>query len=425
MTSNVLTPADRLSTREHLESHLSKWISRAVMATVMCSVVSIAGSGVFLGAAILLWICQVLATGRLQLRTPPLGKLLLLFMAMVMVSIVFSADPAFSLRYVKKFIHFALVIFIFTYCTRDQVEWTLKGTLLLISLSAVLGVVQFYWLFEIDLLNRIRGFMSHWMTFSGQLMMGIIALSGLILAPLFNRDRAPGDSQEEHLTRPSHWLWGGMLILMSGALLLTLTRSAWLGTLFGLFCWLLILRRRWVIPLAIVLIAFFLLLPGAFHSRVLDGFNLNDTTTRTRIELLLTGGRMVADHPLVGVGPRMVPRLADQYRSHREFPDWLYQHLHNTPLQIGAEMGVIALIAWFSIWFFLLRDYWRMAREQSNAGSPDLTTRYLCYNGMCVVVAFLGAGLLEYNFGDSELVTLLMFFITAPYVHADGLQAAA
>ena len=34
---------------------------------------------------------------------------------------------------------------------------------------------------------------------------------------------------------------------------------------------------------------------------------------------------------------------------------------------------------------------------------------------MCIVVAFLGAGLLEYNFGDSELVTLLMFFVTAPY----------
>ena len=88
-------------------------------------------------------------------------------------------------------------------------------------------------------------------------------------------------------------------------------------------------------------------------------------------------------------------------------------------------MGVLTLIAWISNWFFLLRDYWRMAREQSNAGSPDLTTRYLCYNGMCVVVAFLGAGLLEYNFGDSELVTLLMFFITAPYVHSHGLQAAA
>ena len=395
------------------------------MATVMCSVVSVAASGIFLGVAISLWICQVFTTRRLHLRTPPFGKVLLLFMAMVMISVLFSADPAFSLRHAKKFIRFALVIFIFSYSTRDQVEWTLKGALLLISLSAVLGIVQFYWLLEADLLNRIRGFMSHWMTFSGQLMMGIIALSGLILAPLFNGGRAPRGSPEKDLTRPSSWFWAWMLALMSGALLLTLTRSAWLGTLVGLFCWLFILRRKWVIPLAMVLIAFSLLLPGSFQRRVLDGFNLSDTTTRTRIELLATGGRMVADHPLTGVGPRMVPRLADEYRSHREFPDWLYQHLHNTPLQIAAEMGVIALMVWCSIWLFLLRDYWRMARKWDNSGSPDPMLRYLCYNGMCIVVAFLGAGLLEYNFGDSELVTLLMFFVTAPYVLSDGLPAAA
>ena len=423
MTSNVITSADRLSGRERSESKLSKWIARSAMASVMCSVVSVAGSGIFLGAAISLWLFQVLTTGRLQLRTPPFGKVLLLFMAMVMVSIVFSTDPMFSLRYVKTFIRFAVVIFIFTYFTRDQVEWTLKGTLLLIALSALLGIVQFYWLFEVDLLNRIRGFMSHWMTFSGQLMMGIIALSGLILAPFNFGDGDPPGSWES-LARPSRWFWVGVLMLLGGALLLTFTRNAWLGTLSGLFCWLFILRRRWVIPLAMVLMAFFFLLPGSFQGRVLDGFNPSDTTTRTRIELLVTGGRMLADHPLTGVGPRMVPRLADEYRSHQEFPDWLYQHLHNSPLQIGAEMGVITLMVWFSIWLFLLRDYWRMAREGGNPGSPDLMLRYLCYNGMCIVVAFLGAGLLEYNFGDSELVTLLMFFVTAPYVHSDGFQAA-
>ena len=425
MTSNVITSVDRLSVRDRSESHLSKWIARAAMASVMCSVVSVAGSGIFLGVAISLWLFQVFTTGRLQLRTPPFGKVLLLFMAMVLVSIAFSTDPIFSLLYVKRFIRFAPVIFIFTYFTRDQVEWTLKGTLLLISLSALLGIVQFYWLFEVDLLNRIRGFMSHWMTFSGQLMVGIIALSGFVLAPFSLGNRDSRDPREKDLVRPSRWLWAGMLAVLCGALLLTLTRSAWLGTMSGLFCWLLILRRRWVIPLGVVLMAFFFLLPGSFHRRVLDGFNPSDTTTRTRIELLVTGGRMLADHPLTGVGPRMVPRLADEYRTHREFPDWLYQHLHNSPLQIGAEMGLITLLVWLSIWLFLLRDYWRMAREAESSGSGDLMSRYLCYNGMCIVVAFLGAGLLEYNFGDSELVTLLMFFVTAPYAHSDGFQAAA
>ena len=177
--------------------------------------------------------------------------------------------------------------------------------------------------------------------------------------------------------------------------------------------------------MALVVVVAFSLLPGSFKSRILDGFNPSDTTTRTRIELLVTGGRIVADYPLTGVGPRMVPRVANDYRSHQEFPDWLYQHLHNNPLQIAAEMGVFSLVLWFSIWVFLLRDYCLMARKNRKSGSSNLMSDFLYYNGICIIIAFFGAGLLEYNFGDSELVTLLIFFVTAPYVHSDEIQASA
>ncbi len=395
------------------------------MATVICSVVSVAGSGIFLGTAVALWLYQVLTTGRVHLRVPPFGNVVLLFMALVVVAIVFSTDPWFSLQYAKKFIRFVLVVFIFTYFTDNEVGWTIKGMLLLLALSAVLGIVQFYWLFDIDLLNRIRGFMSHWMTFSGQIMMGIVALSGLFLVPLLASDQNRGSARWRELTSPSPWLWLAVLALLIGALLLSFTRNAWLGTMAGLFGWLVILRRRWLIPMVAVMAGFFILLPGAFHRRVLDGFNPSDTTTRTRLELLATGGRIVADHPLTGVGPKMVPRVADRYRSHQEFPDWLYQHLHNTPLQIAAEMGVLALVSWLCIWVVLVRDYWAMAGSSTPSDSSFLMSRFLCYNGICIVVAFLAAGLLEHNFGDSELVTLLSFFITAPYVHSDGIQTAA
>ena len=177
--------------------------------------------------------------------------------------------------------------------------------------------------------------------------------------------------------------------------------------------------------MALVVVVAFSLLPGSFQSRILDGFNSSDTTTRTRIELLVTGGRIVADYPLTGVGPRMVPRLANQYRSHQEFPDWVYQHLHNNPLQIAAEMGIFSLVVWFCICVFLLLDYYLMARKSKKSGSSNLMSYFLYYNGICIIIAFLGAGLLEYNFGDSELVTLLIFFVTAPYVHSDRIQSAA
>ena len=57
------------------------------------------------------------------------------------------------------------------------------------------------------------------------------------------------------------------------------------------------------------------------------------------------GARMIAQHPLTGVGPNMVPRVYEQYR-----PDYavtpVNPHLHNVPLQIAAERGVPALLVW-------------------------------------------------------------------------------
>ena len=64
------------------------------------------------------------------------------------------------------------------------------------------------------------------------------------------------------------------------------------------------------------------------------------------------GARIVADHPLTGVGPNMVPRVYDQYR-----PDYAVNqtnpHLHNVPLQIAAERGLPALAVW--LWFIARR----------------------------------------------------------------------
>jgi len=38
--------------------------------------------------------------------------------------------------------------------------------------------------------------------------------------------------------------------------------------------------------------------------------------------------------------------------------------------------------------------------------------------GLGSLVAFFAAGLFEYNFGDSEILFLLLFAVTAPYICA-------
>jgi len=117
------------------------------------------------------------------------------------------------------------------------------------------------------------------------------------------------------------------------------------------------------------------------------------------------GERMIAAHPIVGVGPNMVERLYAEYRG----PDAVNQinpHLHNNPLQIAAERGLPALAVW--LWFIvaLVRDLWQ---RFSNG-----LQRFFSAAALATVVALLTAGLFEYNFGDSEVLMLFLTIITLP-----------
>ena len=106
----------------------------------------------------------------------------------------------------------------------------------------------------------------------------------------------------------------------------------------------------------------------------------------------------------------MVYREVLKYRSHQEYPDWAYQHLHNNFLQVAAETGLVGLAFWLALWIVLIRDLIRMWLR-----SKSEWVRFLGLNGLCISTAFHVAGCLEYNFGDSEVLILLLFFLTAPY----------
>ena len=49
---------------------------------------------------------------------------------------------------------------------------------------------------------------------------------------------------------------------------------------------------------------------------------------------------------------------------------------------------------------------------------------FLSINGLACLCAFGVAGLFEYNFGDSEVLILLLFFVGAPFAAARDERAA-
>ncbi len=383
----------------------AEWIGWALAAAVVSTTFSIAVSGIFQGVALILWGVDCWRQRRLVLKAPRFAWFLAAFVVAVLISLAFSSDPVISLRYLPKPVKFILVPLMYTYMSRRQAIGTLYALLAAISLSSVYGLLQYHWLLDVNLLNRIRGFMSHWMTFSGQVMLGTVVLLGwVLLGP-----KPPWEWPRPHLVRVAGWIALG---ICGWALLLSYTRNAWLGVVAGATLVLTFFDRRWLLPAVVVLSILLIAFPTQFRDRLLSSFDLTDATVSGRIELLETGGRMIADHPLTGVGPMMVPYRAEEYRGSTVHPLSLYQHLHNSALQIAAELGLPALLVWVSLWAYLLMDL----AKRVGRFPPGGWERWFAVNAICVLGGFLISGLLEYNYGDAELAILLLFFVTAPYV---------
>jgi O-antigen ligase len=190
------------------------------------------------------------------------------------------------------------------------------------------------------------------------------------------------------------------------ALVLTFTRSAWVGTAAGLGVLLVLKDRRLLAALPLTMALVILLAPASVTARMYSMFDVNDPSNRDRVAMLESGVEIVRDHPITGVGPDMVKKVYAEYRQ-----PWavnpLNVHLHNVPMQIAAERGLPALLVWIGFIVFLVRD---LLKRLTTSRHPSLAA-----GAIAAVAAMLAAGLFEYNFGDSEFLMLFLVLITLPY----------
>ncbi len=387
---------------------------RAAYITLVASaslvLVSIAASQIMLAAAIgtAVWARHKRPQRAIWL---PLFTPLVLFLAWTMAAAFASSDIPLGLGISKKFFIFLLLLL---------VPWLLRGEgrprrafhAIFVGglLASGAGLVQFVRNPHRDLLHRISGFMSHWMTYSGLLMLVLVVLAAYGIT--YGWRRHP-------------WVVGG-IVLLAVPVSLSQTRNTIIGAVAGILVIFLLRRPRAIIGIVGVLVVAYMLAPAAFRQRLRSGWDLNDPNTRNRIELLGTSVRMIRANPVFGVGPKNVKIEALRYRGSNEYPDWLYQHMHNNFLQIAAERGLPGLALW--IWFMarLAYDSWRLyvrARAPSSDSEALRNEALLCsLAALGAWVALLISGLFEYNFGDSEVLTLFLFLMSAPYAAASAFK---
>jgi O-antigen ligase len=386
-----------------------EWAFRLLWVSVFTSAFSLPTGRVFLLMSMLALIWRAVA-GRGRIAFPATAWCWLVFALVALVVSAFGVNPALSFRKINKLVWFMGIPVAATLATtRDRVQALLKayvfgaGVLALDILvlrtwsawqtgRAAGGEMDLWWLI-ID-----RGSMTH-----GQiLMVALTGMAGLLTIGFHQRRLAePVNAPGERAPSVFHlsFAWG-MLAAITAALLINFKRGSWAAAGIVMVALLALTGRRWRVVALIAGVAVLALLPPV-QRRVAD----------LRSELSLGhGGRLVMwtriaptlirEHPF-GIGYRALDERLMQETARRldVRVEQNRNHLHSNPLQILVSTGWAGL-AVYLVWMGI--GIYRGIRVRSASG--DFTGRTL---GLTLTLMLLGLvlnGLVEYNFGDAELI---------------------
>jgi O-antigen ligase len=358
--------------------------------------------------ALAAWLLLARAMGRpVILRVPLLGPIAAFAVASVLAALA-SGHRGESLAACKGLLDL-LALFVIASALPDAGTARRFATwlILALTLSAIAGIVQVAACPGADAVahgttlaekflrkcTRARGFYSIYMTLAG-----ILALAMTAALPRLAR-----------LGRDAWWLAPAWLVSGAG-LALTYVRGAWLGFAAGALAVLVGLGRRGLVAAAALLLlgaAAFALLPGV-GARVRTIGSSADDTTRDRLAMLEAGRRLVLEHPVLGIGPGQVKRIYPSVAT-AEAMRHSTSHLHNTPLQITVERGLLGLVTW--LWVFVAGLVRGTAVLRRLSGHD----RAIALGVLAAIITFLVGGLFEYNFGDTEVLLVVLALMALPF----------
>ncbi len=377
-------------------------------AAAVLPVISIAGFEIALGAAIV-----AMAVLRVKPRWPPIWLPILLFFLGTVISWLACGDLRGGFPQIKKFYVYAMVFVVAsTFQNARQIRWLALAWAAAATASAGLGLYQFYDKYEdaVDknqnfyeayVADRITGFLDHWMTFSGEMMMALLIIGSLVF---FCRDR-----------RWIPWLIAAGAII-GAALVAAETRSMWAGAACG-GIYLLWLWKRWTV-IALPAVAAILMLTNPFgigeRERSLFQPHGEEDSNAHRDVVHRIGYRIIKAHPWLGVGPEQVGKVYQNYipPDVKKLPTGYYQHLHNVYIHYAAERGVPTML--MLVWM-LLRALYDFARTLRRLPRGD-ESRWVLEMAIAVIIAIMIAAWEEVNLGTSVVLAMFLAVVGCGYV---------
>ena len=245
---------------------------------------------------------------------------------------------------------------------------------------------------------RATGFFNHWVTYAEVLQLIASLALGFFLAL----------KQKKNLTGVLLFLAVAGLVF---ALAATVTRASWIGFAVSAVVMLLLTSSRrtilivgaCAIPLVLASVVLLQQRRGiSFIDKADQSTSWRQTVWQEGFALLVSKPR----HLLLGVG---VDSIKGHWREWGLFDNGRQPigHMHSNLLQIALERGVPALIVWLILLGIYVRMLWRSARREAIEDFP----RGLVVGALGGAIGFFTSGLVHYNWGDSEVVTVFYFIM--------------
>lgn len=365
---------------------------------VLFSMVSISLSQIFLAHAFVVLVILV-AKKQIKVSFPPFFWGMIVYCALSILASFFSVNPGVSLIDSKDLLLFLIIPIV--YMGLRQTNEIKRANLALLA-SAYVSIFYslFTYVFKAAPGERVQGFMGHYMTQAGvMLLFGALALSIFI----FSRDKA-------------RFFWGLGFLLSVLILILTSTRSAWIGMIIATSVVLFFFKPKTLIfiPIATALILF--LSPKEVKNRALSIFSTRSYSNAQRLEYLNAGIKIIKEYPIFGTGPNTVEMEFQNPKYGLSEEAKQNVHLHNNILQIAAERGIPTLLVWFVFLVWLLISLIKLVPNK------DPTLFPLTVAAIAAFLAHFAAGFFEYNFADAEVAALFFYIMTIPFAQARNLE---
>jgi O-antigen ligase len=366
------------------------WLHRTMLAALFVFLIScyfsIAVNSLSLGLMAICWAGMMAVVRRPLVTRTPLDMVFLAYVLAELLSSAFSLNPGQSFFFARRVLLIGIVYFLATWVSTEKLARSIVATVVgTAALVGLLGVGKLVFSAPGDVVRL--GIFQFYMT-TAELMM----VAGLLLLPFAIHSGTPRRVRVAALVA---------LIPILVSLYGTVTRGAYVAFAVGTLLIALVRNKKLVIPLLILVVLLIVFAPPYVKQRLESIVDLQHPENASRLLLWGLSLRIWVDHPVLGVGDIDLGDLFRAYASPGTSITW--GHAHNVPLQFLVTLGALGFVIVTVMFVAIARMEWRVYR----ASRDDWFAGSVALGALAVFAGILVMGLVEWSFGDQEVVTML------------------